>query len=251
MKNNLYILWANWFIWKHVSNHFSSSWAYNVIRITKDIYNLDFEIQKWSIVIHLARKDWSLDTLKENELKLKEYISNSSPSFVWVFSSAVIYSKEESEYKKEKIIIEEIWSNSNNSCIIRLFNCFWEFQKPYRKWSLIANILHNNINWKEITINDINQKRNFIYAWDIWKAIEYFIDNKLNWIQDIWNINIDFKKLLEIINKIIKLSNIKLLNKKEADFKVLPKINYNINYTDFSQALLNTYNFLKQNENNN
>lgn len=266
--NNIYILWWEWFIWKNICKYLSKSnnvtsiaskksifWiVWNEKFISSDIYNLDFKLEKsWIIIYLLHKKKWiSIEEYIKKELALKKYINTFKPKKVFIFSSSVVYTKNESDYKNEKIQLEKNWSNNANTIILRLFNCYWKYQLPFRKGSLIANIMINDINNDKTYINDITQKRNYIYAYDIWKIIEKLItDNIIDNIIDIWSDkNLTIEYIINTFNKNILLNpnNIIYLNKIEDSFDIYPKKINIIEYSSFWESIKNTYNFYLDNK---
>jgi len=138
-----------------------------------------------------------------------------------VFSSAVVYANPDSPYGKRKLALESFYEaycekNNINLTIVRLFNIYGKYHLPYRQGSLVANIFFNHLNGVPIEINDLEAKRDFIYAGDMAKIIKYIILNKIYGKSDLATgrlisigeiidiIKSDIVEDLEFINKNIK-----------------------------------------------
>lgn len=269
MIKNIYILWWEGFIWMNLAEYFWWLSWYNVILLSRkksifelpknlkvsreytDIYDCNFNLEKESIIIHLARTSTSdLNMFKAKELKLKDYINSFEPLKIICFSSSVLYIEWTNTYKEEKKIFEDVWNS--NSLLIRLFNTYWKYQLPKVQWSLVTTIFYNFLTSGITELNNINQSRDFIYAWDIWVIINIYINNNISWIVDLWY---ESKKFRELINNhiqpiILNTDSIKILwSNNDWIFNIKPKNKIDINYTDINKWLNITYDFIKLNIN--
>lgn len=143
-----------------------------------------------NIIIHLIDNKVSSDSFLEQEKKLVENISLGTKHHLIVFSSAVIYANPDSEYGQRKQLLEKFYTeycmeHGISLTILRLFNTFGPYQVPYRQGSLAGNLIYNALNGKKTEINDREATRDFLYAGDIPKFVEYVIANKIEGTYDI------------------------------------------------------------------
>ena len=249
-----YFWWLSWYnviLLSRKKSIFELPKNLKVSREYTDIYDCDFNLEKESIIIHLARTSTSdLNMFKAKELKLKDYINSFEPLKIICFSSSVLYIEWTNTYKEEKKIFEDVWNS--NSLLIRLFNTYWKYQLPKVQWSLVTTIFYNFLTSGITELNNINQSRDFIYAWDIWVIINIYINNNISWIVDLWY---ESKKFRELINNhiqpiILNTDSIKILwSNNDWIFNIKPKNKIDINYTDINKWLNITYDFIKLNIN--
>ncbi len=137
----------------------------------------------YDVIVHLIDNKVSLDTFEEEERKLLNNLSVTENSHVILFSSAVIYANPDSEYGKRKKLLENFYnaycSKQNIPLtIFRPFNIFGSFQMPYRQGSLIANLTYNLLSERSTEINDMDARRDFMYAHDLGKFVAYAVTEK-------------------------------------------------------------------------
>ena len=268
MENKkVYILWWEWLIWMHLQDYFWTQDWYDVISVwiaqsvfpskfpnrkstflSKDIYSDEIVFEPNSIIVHVARqKAENIEEFAENERKLFLSIVDSNPENVIVFSSSVVYTEWESDYKKEKLLFEDIWSECINATIVRFFNTYWEYQIPYRQATLVANIIYDGIIGGTSKIFNPDQRRNFVYAGDIWKMLEYILENNLTWILDLWwPKDCSFKELSEETKKVNPDQNIDFFPKDDPIFDKNPYDVFPVEFTSFEFGLKWMYDYMKQ-----
>lgn len=145
----------------------------------------------YDVVVHLIdNKTFSHDDFLQQEEKLANNISLNSKNRLVLFSSAVVYANPTSEYGIRKKNLEDFYlqyckEHDIPLTIFRLFNTFGPFQIPYRQGSLVANIICNHLNDIETEIADRKAERDFLYAGDIPKFVEYALDNDIVGIYDL------------------------------------------------------------------
>lgn len=143
-----------------------------------------------NVIVHLMDNDVFPDSFVEQEKKLVENIGLGTKHHLIVFSSAVIYANPDSEYGQRKQLLEKFYKeycreHGISLIILRLFNTFGPYQIPYRQGSLAGNLIYNALNGKKTEINDREATRDFLYAGDIPKFIEYVVANKIEGTYDI------------------------------------------------------------------
>lgn len=142
------------------------------------------------VIVHLIDNKIPLDSFVEQEKNLIENIALNQNHHLIIFSSAVIYANPDSEYGQRKQALEKFYTeycemHGIKLTILRLFNTFGSFQIPYRQGSLVANLIYNALHDKQTEINDRDAMRDFLFAGDIPKFVEYAIINKMEGVYDI------------------------------------------------------------------
>jgi nucleoside-diphosphate-sugar epimerase len=135
------------------------------------------------VVIHLIDNAVSQQEFQQNERQLIKNIFTSKLRHIIVFSSAVVYANPDSEYGKrkralEKIFQEECQKRNVALTIFRLFNVYGAYQLPDRQGSLVANLFCNYFQGKTTQINDLEARRDFLYAGDLGLFVEYVLKEK-------------------------------------------------------------------------
>ena len=138
--------------------------------------------------------------------------------------------------------------------ILRLFNCFGEFQ-DLKSGKLIINTIHKALNNNDILINGNGQnKLNFIYIND---AVNCIINSINSHKKGIYYIGSDKEvSVKEIVNKILDLSNsksrVKFLKNRvgEVNRDLIFEKNYNRisveKYTDFNVSIKSIINTIRK-----
>lgn len=143
-----------------------------------------------NVVIHLIDNKILPDSFVGQEKRLVENIGLDKRHHILLFSSAVIYANPDSEYGQRKQSLEKFYTeyckaHDISLTILRLFNTFGSYQIPYRQGSLVGNLIYNALNGKKTEINDREATRDFLYAGDIPKFVEYVVTNKIKGTYDI------------------------------------------------------------------
>lgn len=211
----------------------------------------------YDVFIHLIDNPVSEKEFKSEETKLIENIGARKSSHLIVFSSAVIYANPESDYGKRKKIFEEFYAeycmaNGINLTIFRLFNIFGKYQLPYRQGSLVANIFLNYLNGKTTEINDLEVKRDFIFARDMAKIVEYVISNNIFAKTDLGSGKlVSIEEMIKAIeNTVNKRMAIKNMNNKERLVCPEAKIDQlkgKVSMTPLESGLQETFKFYRKN----
>lgn len=145
---------------------------------------------EYDVVIHLIDNKISPKLIFREEKKLLHHLNLKPNAHLIIFSSAVVYVNPNSEYGQRKKNLEKFYQDYCEQhgiylTIFRPFNLFGPFQLPYRQGSLVANLIYNFLTGKATEINDMEAKRDFVYAPDIVKFIEYVLFQHKNGIFDI------------------------------------------------------------------
>lgn len=214
-------------------------------------------VHESDVIVHLIDNKVPLISFEEQERRLIENIGLDKRHHLIVFSSAVVYANPESEYGQRKRILEKFYSeycqqNGIVLTVLRLFNAFGSYQIPYRQGSLVGNLIFDALNGKETEINDPESMRDFLYAGDIPKFVEWAIQSESVGVHDIGS------GALTSIGELITLLDTKALqcspnrvyrNKKEsipnrcADRSVVQ----NIELTGLEDGLRRTVKFYEDN----
>lgn len=176
----------------------------------------------YDAIIHLIDKRKDRGNFEKNEKKLIKNLGISLKNHLIIFSSAVVYADPKSDYGKRKLKLEKIYSefckkNEIPLTIVRLFNAYGNYQIPQKQGSLVANLFCDYFNNRTTQINDINSQRDFVFAQDIAKIIEYIIKNKFLGLVDLsTNKLTSIKRLATLMGNVLggKL-NINNIGKKE------------------------------------
>lgn len=212
---------------------------------------------KFDVYIHLIDHQADLDDINNQESELTKNLNIPKSSHLILFSSSVIYANPSSDYAKRKLKLEQVYENycsshDINLTILRLFNTYGNYQLPYRQGSLIANILFNHIHNLPTEINDLETKRDYIYAGDIGKIVQHIIDNQYFGKVDIGSGElVSIKQLLNILEKDVIKDKINIIDKKQTENITCPIANGTltnaITPTSLTDGLTQTYLFYKQN----
>ncbi len=213
---------------------------------------------KADVVIHLIdNKECLAEDFLSEEKKLAENIALDSQSHFILFSSAVLYASPDSEYGVRKKRLEEFYTeyceeHSIPLTIVRLFNTFGAFQIPYRQGSLVANLIYNHLMSIPTEIQDLSAERDFLYASDIPKFIEFFIKEGVIGTYDLGSG--ELTTLGEIITKLqeqIGGGSLNIINKGVPEAFTIQSANNpfldTIALTPMSEALQETINFFSSN----
>lgn len=143
-----------------------------------------------NVIVHLIDNKVLVDTFIEQEKKLIKNIGLDKRHHLIVFSSAVIYANPDSDYGRRKQALEKFYTEYCKErgirlTILRLFNTFGPYQIPYRQGSLVGNLIYNFLTKKKTEINDKEANRDFLYAGDIPKFIEYTLAHQFEGTHDI------------------------------------------------------------------
>lgn len=131
----------------------------------------------YDTVIHLIDHKVPAGDFRKEEERLVENLSLDPGTHLILFSSAVVYANPDSEYGERKRVLEEFYTRycqerSIPLTIFRPFNVFGPFQMPYRQGSLVANLIYNSLMNRSTEINDMEARRDFVYAGDVARSVE-------------------------------------------------------------------------------
>lgn len=213
---------------------------------------------EYAAIVHLIdNKHCASDDFLDEEKKLAENLALNDKNHLILFSSAVVYANPESDYGLRKRMLEKFYTEyckKNNVLltIVRLFNTFGSFQIPQNQGSLIANIIYNHVVGQPSEINSRHSKRDFLYAGDIPKFIEYFLEKRLTGTFDLGSGKLmaigDVISILE--NKILE-TRLDIVDKNKEDSIVSPAAHNlfldDILLTDLNEALTQTVDFYRNN----
>jgi nucleoside-diphosphate-sugar epimerase len=175
------------------------------------------------VIIHLIDNKVAAETFLEQERKLIENIHLSSSHHLVVFSSAILYVNLDSEYGQRKQMLERFYTEYCKEhgiplTILRLFNTYGPYQIPYRQGSLVANLICNFLEEKETEIQDREARRDFLYAGDIPKFIEYVIANKIAGVHDIGSGNlVALGALIALLEESILKKNLSIVYRNNTE----------------------------------
>jgi nucleoside-diphosphate-sugar epimerase len=195
----------------------------------------------------------------QQEKKLVENISLNSEKHLVLFSSAVVYANPNSEYGIRKKQLEDFYlqyceTNHIPLTIFRLFNTFGSFQIPFRQGSLIANIICNYLNGAVTEIADRLSERDFLYAGDIPKFVEYVLDNDMTGIFDLGSGKlVSLEKVISIIETQVINDSLQIIDKNIQDRIKSPAANNpfldKIMIKTLPEGLARTVEFYRQHSN--
>lgn len=210
----------------------------------------------FDVCIHLIDNQVELSDFLEEEKSLMKNIAISKDKHLIVFSSAVVYANPESPYGRRKLALEDFYEKycrdaGINLTIIRLFNIYGKYHLPYRQGSLIANMFFNHINKIPIEINDLEAKRDFIYAGDMARIIKFIIINKVYGKMDLATGKlISIEGILNGVRGKLGI-DLKIIDKKNKEDIISPSgdnsLSKNINLVKMVDGLEKTYYFYKEN----
>lgn len=175
------------------------------------------------VLIHLIDRIIELPVFMKEESQLLLNVNTNTYKHVLLISSAVVYSAPESDYGKRKIVLENIYKNfcekqNISLTILRVFNPYGKYQQPNKKGSLISTLITNALKNLPTTIQDLNAKRDFIYASDLAKMINVIIQNKITGTIDAGTGKLtSIKEAVEIINDLISPEYCKIEHKDNID----------------------------------
>lgn len=177
-----------------------------------------------------------------------------SGSRLILLSSAVVYANPQSEYGIRKTKLEAFYKKycqekDINLTILRLFNVYGYYQIPFRQGSLIANILYNYINGIPTKINNLQIKRDFIFASDVAKTIERVIENKIVGTYDLATGKMySIGEIIKIISYNLK-EDIKIVvdEKPDVECPVAENIIPCSETEEFESTIAKTFNFYQKN----
>ncbi|MEF3692462.1 MAG: NAD-dependent epimerase/dehydratase family protein [Candidatus Moraniibacteriota bacterium] len=217
----------------------------------KEAVNSDFDVY-----IHLIDNQVELDNFLKEERNLMKNLSISRNSHLIVFSSAVVYANPDSPYGKRKLELEKFYEEfcqrkNINLTTVRLFNIYGKYHLPYRQGGLVANIFFNYLNGLPVEINDLETKRDFIYATDMAIIIKDIINSKKFGKYDLATGKlISIGEIIEILkNNVIK--KLKIINKNNGE-KILSPAGNNelskiLNLVKIEDGLKKAYLFYEKN----
>lgn len=211
-----------------------------------------------SVIIHLIDNSrCAIEDFLDEEKKLAENIGLNDKDHLVLFSSAVVYANPESEYGLRKKMLEEFYTeycrkNDVKLTIVRLFNTLGSFQIPQRPGSLVANIIYNHMVGRASEINDRQSKRDFIYASDIPKFIEYFLENGVTGTLDLGSGKLtSIADIISILESEVLKIPLNIIDKNKTDSIISPRANNQylsqIPVTDIVTAMSQMVDFYKNN----
>lgn len=211
----------------------------------------------YEVVINLIDNQVPFEEIEVDEGRMLSNLLHVRPKQIILFSSAVTYADPNSDYGKRKLLIEKIYTDfcKNNNIkllIFRLFNIYGFYQIPYRRGSLIPNILINYLTEKPTEINDLTAQRDFIFAQDMARCVEKAIEDSLEGADDLATNNlISISELIKAINSIIKDGALDIVNQNNKEETNLAKASSNIvkdiKLTPIEIGLCKTLDFYKNN----
>ena len=229
----------------------------------KDVYingdpYVDYVGKEFDVYIHLIDNMVEPDIFTEKEKSLLEHVGMKKGKHLILFSSAVVYVNPESSYGIRKVLLEKIYEeyckeHGINLTILRLFNIYGKYQLPYRQGSLIANILYNYLNDTPIEINDMQARRDFMYAGDMGKVVLWVIENKFFGKMDLATGKlISVKDLLRALSDSVFLKKMEVVNKNIKENNLCPlgdaKLFSNITPVSLSEGLNDALSFYKKHD---
>lgn len=144
----------------------------------------------YEAIVHLIDLKVSPRELLQQEQRLIENLGINERTHLIVFSSAVVYANPDSPYGLRKRALEKFYQTFCKEKNIRLtlvrpFNLYGPFQIPFRQGSLVANLIYNYLTTTPTDINDMEAKRDFLFAGDLAQMVKQIIEQKLEGIYDI------------------------------------------------------------------
>lgn len=209
-----------------------------------------------AVLVHLIDNQLSGIEFEKAERQLIENTFTDDLRHVVVFSSAAVYVTPASEYGKRKILLEKIFQEACQQkgiplTIFRLFNTFGKYQLPYRRGSLVANIIFNHLTQQTIEISNVFNTRDYIFAGDIGMFVDYAITRNITGTFDLAsNRIIQLGELIKALEDGVFLGGIEFIdNKNPRD--ISPKGNnpflWSLQLTPLTKALKNTVEFYRHN----
>lgn len=269
MTSKILLIGGEGFIGRNISNTLSENYNCFSIGIEKSIFlnrkdkyifsNPYKEIisNTYDVYIHLIDNKVKDDTFEVEEIKLLNNLHIQPNSHLILFSSSVIYANPSSPYAKRKLALENIYENycqknNINLTTLRLFNIFGNYQLPNRQGSLIANIFYNHLNNLPIEINDMEVKRDYIYAKDMANIVKQIIEDKIYEKGDLASgKQISIRELINLIEEKVIFKRLNIIDKNIKETNICPKakelLNYKLPQTSFIDALNQTLTFYKVN----
>lgn len=162
---------------------------------------------EYDIVIHLIDNKIAPKQIAEQEKKLLKHLTLKPGAHLIVLSSAVVYANPDSDYGQRKRHLESFYQQhcleqGISLTIFRPFNLFGPFQLPYRQGSLIANLMCNFLAGRDTVINDMEARRDFVYAPDIAKFVEHVLTEQKQGTFDIGSGKLTrVRDVIECLNK--------------------------------------------------
>lgn len=269
-KNSVLLLGGEGFIGKNITDTIQNKFNCTTVSLSQspfppsstnfiqsDPYSKPIP-NRYNIYVHLIDHQVELGDVDNQESKLVKNLGINKSSHIILFSSSVIYANPSSDYAKRKLKLEQFYENycsshDINLTILRLFNTYGNYQLPYRQGSLIANILFNHIHNLPTEINDLEAKRDFIYAGDIGKIVQHVIDSQHLGKTDIGSGKlISIKQLLKTLENNVVSDKINIIDKNQTENITCPITNSAltnaITPTSLTEGLTQTYLFYKQNK---
>ncbi len=269
-KKTVLIIGGEGFIGRNIADVITKSYSCSSIGIEKSIFLNREDIfiknnpyrncvrEKFDIYIQLIDNPVLESVFEIEEQKLIDNLEIRKNSHLIIFSSAIIYSNPNSEYAKRKKKLEAFYKryceeNGINLTTLRLFNTYGKYQLPYKQGSLVANIFYNYLNSLPIEINDKTAKRDFIYAEDIGKIINYVIKNKKYGKMDLGTgKSISLENLLSLIQEKILPTKIDInyKNVKESviQHSIAGDLHKKIKQTPLLEGFKRTFKFYNENK---
>lgn len=269
-KENMLLLGGEGFIGRNLAAHYTKYFnCFSAGRnqspflerqddyIQKDPYKETLK-NNYKVVIHLIDNKCELDNFIEEEKKLIQNIRLNEQNHFILFSSAVVHAQPQSDYGKRKRLLEKFYldycqKRNIKITIIRLFNTFGPFQKPYRQGSLIANIFWNSIRGKVSEIQSLDAKRDFLYIGDLPKFIDRILKEEIEGVVEIGSGKlISLGEMIQTIEQKVLDTRLNISHKnilEEMRIHEAKNLLFSdINQTPLAQALKETENFYKKNE---
>lgn len=216
-KTTIAILGGEGFIGKNIGESLGKKYACFSIALGRSLFSKpdisflqnDPYVQKIDpsadILIHLIDNPLAEEAFEAAERKLIEYTFTSNLKRVIIFSSSVVYASPNSDYGLRKRSLEKIYQDACEErgislTIFRLFNTFGKYQLPYRRGSLIANLIYDHMTNKVTEVSNVLNTRDFVFAGDIGKFIDHVIEKGLNGTYDLSsNHAYQLKEIIDIL----------------------------------------------------
>lgn len=214
--------------------------------------------KQYSAIVHLMDNSrCAPEYFLDEEKKLVKNLDLDDKKQLILFSSAVVYANPESEYGLRKRALEEFYSdyckeNNVKLAIVRLFNTFGPFQIPQKQGSLIANIICNYMVGRASEISSRSSERDFLYAGDIPKFIEYILKGELTGTFDLGSGRLtSIGDIISALESDVLEDRLDIIDKDKPDGITSPAANNpfldKIPPTDLVSALSQTVAFYKDN----
>ena len=165
------------------------------------------------------------------------------------------------KFAMENYLLYYLKKSNINYTILRISNIYGESQDTSKGLGLINTILENHISKKKIKIfGDGSNVRNYIYIKDVVRAMSLFAVEKLS-ISQTFNLssdeNLSINDILKIINTIVQ-NPLEIiftdfrdsdLHSIEIDNSFFTNVYPNFNFTNITEGIQRTVNYLKKNKN--